>query len=620
VSITLQDVTKRYGDQVPVDRVSLEVEKGELFVLLGASGSGKSTILRMIAGLVYPDEGAIRIGDRDVTYLTPQARDIGLVFQNYSIFRHMTVAQNIEFGLRIRGVNAAERRKRRDELLDLVGLGGLGGRFDSQISGGQRQRVALARALAYRPGVLLLDEPFGALDVKIRVQLRQSLKEIQQSLGLTTVLVTHDQEEAFELGTRIAVIERGRLLEVGKPQRLYESPRSLFVATFLGAGAVLVGRARGHDVELGPLTLPIPMDVPHEEGDRVRVLIRPEHIALSAEKKASAPTLGQGEVIEETFTGAARRIRVRIPALAGVRQVVPPPPFGEDAVRLDVAVPAHADPAPRKPWVTLEEWHILRQPTPRLLVCDEGEGLAPALEFALPLLSALNGVATVLGVASDTRKQDALRDSLGARVAAAGLNEASVRVRRGELLEQILLEQREAPYDFVVTGAGEVASLRGRARKRSPDLAEELALSTSIPFLAVRGRPRRFEKVLICTAIGEPGKADVRAGGWLARRMNATTTLLHVSRPGKTTPFADAHLERGVSTVRELGVTGRWALRESEDPVEGILAFLRENPHDLVVVGAPPIGRRLPLRGDTITVRVLRECGISILVVPEGSW
>jgi sulfate transport system ATP-binding protein len=618
VSITLNEVTKRYGDQVPVDRVSLEVQTGELFVLLGASGSGKSTILRMIAGLVDPDGGTIKIGERDVTHLPPQERDIGLVFQNYSIFRHMTVAQNVEFGLRIRGVKASERRQRRDELLDLVGLTGLGGRFDSQLSGGQRQRVALARALAYRPGVLLLDEPFGALDVKIRVQLRQSLKEIQKSLGLTTVLVTHDQEEAFELGTRIAVIDRGRLMEVGPPKRLYESPRSLFVATFLGAGTGLVGRARGHDVDLGPLTLPIPMDVPHEEGDRVRVLIRPEHVVLSEERKPTAPTLGQGEVVEDTFTGAARRIRVRLPPLTAVRQVVPPLHFGEEGVRLDVAVPAHADPPPRKPWVSLEEWHILRQPTPRLLVCDEGEGLAPALEFSALLLPALNGVATVLGVADDARRQDLLRDALPARAASAGLKDAAIRVRRGETAEQILVEQRDAPYDFVVTGAGEVASMQ-RGRRRGPQLAEELALSTTIPMLAVRGRPRRFEKILICTAIGEPGKSDVRAGGWLARRMNAAATLLHVARPGRATPYAAEHLERGVSTLRELGVAGSSAIREDEEAVDGIVAFLREAPHDLVVLGAPRVGTR-PLRGEPITTRVLRECGISILVVPEGSW
>jgi sulfate/thiosulfate transport system ATP-binding protein len=619
MAIVLENVTKRYADQIPVDRVSLEVEKGELFVLLGASGSGKSTILRMIAGLVMPDEGTIRVHGRDVTHLPPQKRDVGLVFQNYSIFRHMTVAQNIEFGLRIRGKRAAERRKRRDELLDLVGLGGLGNRFDGQLSGGQRQRVALARALAYNPGVLLLDEPFGALDVKIRVQLRQSLKEIQKNLGLTTVLVTHDQEEAFELGTRIAVIDRGRLVEQGPPKRLYESPRSLFVATFLGAGTVLVGRARGHNVELGPLTLPIPMDVPHEEGDRVRVLIRPEHIALSAEKKASAPTLGQGEFLDETFTGAARRIRIRLPPLAGVRQVVPPLHFGEEGVRLDVAVPAHADPVPRKPWVALEEWHILRQPIPRLLVCDEGEGVPAALEFAAALLPALNGSATVLAVAADAKQQDSLRDTLANRAAAVGLKDASIRIRRGEPAEQIHFEQLEAPYDFALVGAAEVESLQ-RVRRRVPQLAEELVKATPTPLLAVRGRPRRFERILICTAIGEPGKSDVRAGGWLARRMNAAATLLHVARPGRATPFAAEHLERGISTLRELGVSGSWAIEESEDPVAGILAHLRESPHDLVVVGAPAVERRYPGRGEPITTRVLRECGISILVVPEGSW
>src|SRR5262249_10839606 len=156
------------------------------------------------------------------------------------------------------------------------------------------------------------------------------------------------------------------------------------------------------------------------------------------ERRASAPTLGQGEVVEDTFTGAARRIRVRLPPLAGVRQVVPPLHFGEEGVRLDVAVPAHADPPPRRPWVAPEEWHILRQPTPRLLVCDEGEGLTPALEFAVPLLSALNGVATVLAVSADARQNDALRDSVAARTATAGLKDASVRVRRGDPVEQIL--------------------------------------------------------------------------------------------------------------------------------------------------------------------------------------
>jgi sulfate transport system ATP-binding protein len=611
MSIVLENVTKRYGEQVTVDRVSLDVEGGELFVLLGASGSGKSTVLRMIAGLSAPDEGVIRVSGKDVTRLAPQARDVGFVFQNYSIFRHMTVAQNIEFGLRVRKVPAASREQRREELLDLVGLGGLGGRYESQLSGGQRQRVALARALAYKPKVLLLDEPFGALDVMIRGQLRQSLREIQKTLGVTTILVTHDQEEAFELGRRIGVIERGRLLEIGEPESLYEKPRSLFVATFLGAGAILVGGSSGDSVHLGPVSLDIPSEIPHEEGDRVRVLVRPEQISLIDREPpaGSAKTLGRGAIVAETFTGARRRVRVRLPALPGVRQVVPPLPFGEEAILLDVDLPTHLAAPPGEPWVVLQKWHILRQPTPRLLVCDSGEGLAPALELVPPLLSALDGAATVLGVAPDARTQEALRETLARRAAGAGLSPAAIRVRRGDPAEQIAIETGEAPYDFVIAGAGEVESLKGR--RGGPSLIEGLAYRTKIPLLAARGRPRRLERILICTAIGEPGKADVRAGGWLARRLGAAVTLLHVTSPGRApTPFARAHLERGVATLRELGVRSRFSIRESDDAVGGILEEMRAEPTDLVVVGA----------GGPVTGQVLRVCGCSILVVPEGSW
>ncbi|HEY2797557.1 MAG TPA: ATP-binding cassette domain-containing protein [Thermoanaerobaculia bacterium] len=619
MSITLENVTKRYGSgQVVVDRVSLEVQTGELFVLLGASGSGKSTILRMVAGLAAPDEGLIRFADRDVTRVPPQKRDVGLVFQNYSIFRHMTVGENIEFGLRIRGAPGAEREHRREELLELVGLGGLAARYDSQLSGGQRQRVALARALAYKPGVLLLDEPFGALDVKIRSQLRQNLKEIQKSLGVTTVLVTHDQEEAFELGQRIGVMERGRLLEVNTPEKLYAAPRSLFVATFLGGGTILVGRCRDHKVALGNLSLPIPADVPHDEGDRVRVLIRPEQVRLTAEPPGQGAVLGQGEVIEQNFSGATRRTRVRLPPLPGVRQVVPSLPFGEENPVLEAVVPAHDPPTPPVPWVTLEAWHILRQPTPRLLVCDEGEGIAPALELAKPLVDALDAIPTVLGVSPDARRQDALREALAERATAAGLEQPAIRVRRGDLAEQIALEEREAPYDFVIVGAGDSDP---RPALRRTNLSDELLPRITTPLLLVRGRPRRLERILICTAVGEPGKADIRAGGWLARRLNATVTLLHVTIPGRTMPaLVHAHLTRGVATLRELEVKGKASLREAATPLEGILAELRSEPYDLVVTGAPPPFARVPIRGFSVTQSIVSQAGCSILVVPTGTW
>jgi len=257
----------------------------------------------------------------------------------------------------------------------------------------------------------------------------------------------------------------------------------------------------------------------------------------------------------------------------------------------------------------LQEWHILRQPTPRLLVCDSGEGVAPALELVTPLLAALDGVATVLGVAPDARSQDALRETLGRRAAEAGLSTAAIRVRRGDPGEQIAIETTEAPYDFVIAGAGEVESLKGR--RGSPGLVEEVAEMSKIPLIAARGRPRKLERILICTAIGEPGKADVRAGGWLARRLGAAVTLLHVTPPGRAPQrYAQAHLERGVATLRELGVHSRFSVREADAPIDGILEEMRAEPTDLVVIGA----------GSRVTRQVLRTCGCSILVVPEGSW
>jgi sulfate transport system ATP-binding protein len=613
MSIALENVTKRYAGLATVDGVTLQVEKGELFVLLGASGSGKSTILRLIAGLIAPDDGVIRLDGKDLTHVRVQDRGVGFVFQNYSIFRHMTVAENIEFGLRIRGVKKSERAARRDELLDIVGLGGLGGRYENQMSGGQLQRVALARALAYKPNVLLLDEPFGALDVKIRSQLRQSLKDIQRSLGVTTILVTHDQEEAFELGMRIGVMDRGRLLEVGTPSDLYARPRSLYAAQFLGGGTVLVGQCTRDQVRLGPLTLPIPPEVPHEEGDRVRILIRPEQVSLeAAEPPPQSASLGRGEIVENNFSGALRRLRVRLPPLPGVRQLMPAPAFGEEGVLLEATIPAHLDAPAPNPFVVLESWHILRQPTPRLLVCDEGEGIAPALEIARPLVASLDAAVTVLGVASDVRRIDALRAALAKRAADAGLEAPAVRVRRGDLVTEIVAEQREGPYDFVVIGAGEVESRRGR--REPPRLGEVLAGRFRTPLILARGRPRRIERILICTAVGEPGKSDIRAGGWLARRLGASVTLLHVVRPGQTPlPMVPIHLERGVATLRELGVAGTHCMRTAESPVEGILGLLRESPHDLVVVGASAGGER-------ITRQVLRQAGCSVLVVPLGSW
>src|SRR5688572_12774838 len=252
MSIIIEQLTKRYEGHPVVNNVSLEVADGEFFVLLGSSGSGKTTILTMIAGLTRVDQGRILLHGRDVTNLPTQERRVGFVFQNYALFQHMTVADNVEFGLRVRKRPASERRKRRDELLELVGLAGLGSRMPRQLSGGQQQRVALARALAHQPEVLLLDEPLGALDAKIRIELRRTLHAIQRELGITTILVTHDQEEAFELADRLGVMSFGRLLEVGQSQQLYQYPQTEFVATFLGTANLLVGNAKQNTVQIGP--------------------------------------------------------------------------------------------------------------------------------------------------------------------------------------------------------------------------------------------------------------------------------------------------------------------------------------------------------------------------------
>ncbi len=315
VSITLDQLTKRYQGVPVVNDVSLEIGDGEFFVLLGPSGSGKSTLLRAIAGLSGLDHGRIALHGRDVTHVAARRRGVGLVFQNYALFRHMTVAENLEFALRVRRVRAAQRRRRRQELLRLVALEGMDERLPAQLSGGQQQRVAVARALAHKPEVLLLDEPFGALDAKIREGLRRTIREVQRELGITTILVTHDQEEAFAMADRIGVMNFGRLLESGRPQDLYVRPATRFVATFLGAANLILAR-QGAD---GPRWGAWPA-VAHGPGlgiireREVVAVVRPEEIEIARSREALSCSnyLAHGVVEEVLFTGALERARIRL--------------------------------------------------------------------------------------------------------------------------------------------------------------------------------------------------------------------------------------------------------------------------------------------------------------------
>jgi sulfate transport system ATP-binding protein len=315
MSIALDQVTKRYQDQPVVNDVSIEVGEGEFFVLLGPSGSGKSTLLRAIAGLTGIDHGRISLHGRDVTHVRARDRGVGLVFQNYALFRHMTVADNIEFALRVRRMKRADRVARRKELLKLVALENLDERLPGQLSGGQQQRVAVARALAHKPQVLLLDEPFGALDAKIREELRRTIRSVQRELGITTVLVTHDQEEAFALADIIGVMNHGRLLEVGHPNDLYAQPATRFVATFLGAANLLLAHQGADGIRFGatPVNAEGAERVQAGREHEVVAVLRPEEVELAATREQlSSNFIARGAVEEVAFTGALERLRVRL--------------------------------------------------------------------------------------------------------------------------------------------------------------------------------------------------------------------------------------------------------------------------------------------------------------------
>jgi sulfate/thiosulfate transport system ATP-binding protein len=629
MSILLEQITKRYGNQWVVDNVALEVADKELFVLLGSSGSGKSTILRMIAGLTEPTSGRILLHGRDVTHLTPQKRGAGFVFQNYSIFRHMSVGENIEFGLKIRKTPKAERARKRDELLEMVGLAGLGSRYAHQLSGGQQQRVALARALAYEPDVLLLDEPFGALDVKIRAQLRRSLKEIQRRLGVATILVTHDQEEAFELADRIGVLENGRLLEVGDGEELYDKPRSLFAATFLGAGTVLVGRAEAGRAHFGRVALPIPADAPHDDGARVQLLFRPEQVALSADgPPADLPVLGKGEIIEQNFTGPLRRVRLRLPRLEAARQLAPVLPFGEEDMLIDAALSSEIDLDGNELWVALRGWTILNQPEPHLLVYDAGQGSTAPLRLTSLLAEKLHAPATVLAVAESPERAEPLRAALNERQQTAGLNEAALQIRYGSAIEQIAAEHAESVYEMLVMSPQpRTSGLRARAAhlpmreaRAARQLGEALITvleRTDVPVLVVKGERTKVERVLICTAAGEPGKSDIKTGGRLARRLNASVTLLFVTRDtDDVNVLTRRHLDQGAATLRAMDVACDVRVRMAGTPVEGILGEAVAGDYDLIVIGFHGPRSHAFYKFNDIMLHVLEQADRPVLVVP----
>ena len=284
-AVDLEEVSVRFGPHLALERVTLGFAEGELFALLGPSGSGKTTLLRTIAGFVLPETGAVRIGARRVERVPVERREIGMMFQGYALFPNLSVADNVGFGLRVRKVGAAEERRRVGEALELVRLGPLGKRRPRELSGGQRQRVALARAIVTEPRVLLLDEPLSALDKALRAQMQIELRRIQREIGITTIMVTHDQEEALTLADRIGLLESGRLGQVGAPREVYHRPRDLFTARFLGEANVLEG-ALGDDGREADDGSRIERSGTHAPGTILAV--RPEHVRLTLEPPRDA--------------------------------------------------------------------------------------------------------------------------------------------------------------------------------------------------------------------------------------------------------------------------------------------------------------------------------------------
>jgi spermidine/putrescine ABC transporter ATP-binding subunit len=308
--VILDGVVKRYGGVAAVQTLNLAIQEGEFLTLLGPSGCGKTTTLRLIAGFVEPSEGRILIGGADVTDLSPQKRQIGMVFQDYALFPHLTVAENIGFGLTERGVGKSQTRARVAELLDLIQLPGIEDRFPAQLSGGQRQRVAVARAVAYPPHVLLMDEPLGALDLKLRENMQTELRRIQKELAITTVYVTHDQTEAMTMSDRIAVMNKGRLIQLDSPGDLYREPRTRFVAGFVGKINLLVARIIDQEkscqwVETAHQhRFRVPRADGRRTGETVTVAIRPESVrflppAGNNDGLSSVPA----SVVDQTFSG-----------------------------------------------------------------------------------------------------------------------------------------------------------------------------------------------------------------------------------------------------------------------------------------------------------------------------
>ena len=331
-AVTVAGVSKSFGYTTVLENINFSVDEDEIVVLLGASGSGKTTILRVIAGLEMPDSGLIILHGKNVTNQPARMRGTGVIFQSYALFPKMTVEENIGYGLRLRRRKKSEIKETVDRLIELVHLEQHRNKYAAQLSGGQQQRVAIARALAYKPEVLLFDEPFGALDAQIRTKLRREIRGLLKQINVPSIFITHDQQEALELGDRIAVLNAGRLEQIGTPFEIYNHPRTEHVATFLGAANILEGSIRERHFVTADVRLPIDQDIVFREGDTVKMVFRPEDVFLRRPENLTQKyqKLTEGTVEEVSFVGAFERVAVRV-GLPGRESIIVNRPKTETA-------------------------------------------------------------------------------------------------------------------------------------------------------------------------------------------------------------------------------------------------------------------------------------------------
>ncbi len=345
--LQIQSVSKKFDQTLALDDVSLDIGEGEFVFLLGPSGCGKTTLLRIVAGLETPTSGKILQNGQEITHLSPAKRNIGIVFQSYALFPNLTVFQNIAYGLENRKMPKAQIRQRVAELLELVGLGGYESRYPAQLSGGQQQRVALARALAISPSLLLLDEPLSALDARVRANLRIEVARLQRQLGVTTIMVSHDQEEALTMADRVVVMDQGRIVQIGSPEEIYHNPATPFVADFVGLMNFLSGVVSAPElkrVRVGEVELNLHQEIQHPSGQAVVLAIRPEKVQVVEKAENGRENVLPARVQEVEFIGAFYRLHLQLGQTERLIAYMPPRPSFAHAIREGEEVPIYLPP------------------------------------------------------------------------------------------------------------------------------------------------------------------------------------------------------------------------------------------------------------------------------------